>query len=86
MCLVSREIIDVLLENFDIDYVIKVQFKNDKFYSIKKKDVVVYKVDDFIKIKRAGIKNYDESNNINRGEAIIFCKDIVIDIGKLIIA
>ena len=63
ICLVTREIMDTLLEGIDADYIIQVPISQD--LKIKLKDAVIYKEEEFLSLRKKKIKNFDHDNNID---------------------
>ena len=79
ICLVTREIMDSLLEGLNSDFVIKVPYKND--YKIKLKEANIFYEQEFLEIKKERHRNFESENNLTK--VIIMNKDLKIDSGKI---
>lgn len=79
--LVSREIMDTLLEGLDADYIIKVPYRND--HRVIMREATIYSEQEYYELAKEKNKNFDSdsnSNNITKG--IIRNKDLRVDLGK----
>ncbi len=78
ICLVTREIMDSLLEGLYSDFVIKVPYNNDN--RVKLKEAIIYYEQEFLEIKKERHRNFESDNNLTK--VIIMNKDLKIDAGK----
>ena len=71
-CLVTKEIMETLLEGLEVDYIVKVPFKSPKCYL---RDGVVFTQEQFLSLKeKTKKKNFDAQNNLEK--AVIPFKEL----------
>jgi len=70
-CLVTREIMDTLLEGISADYIIKIPYTSN---TVELTNAIVIEEDEYFSKKKEKINNFDTENNIEHG--VLFNKDL----------